>query len=216
AHAVTVHSYDIGNAQLSGAGGWAHTYSGLIVGNNYSGGGGTLNDGIVPVDEFNNQLFWLPDSPTVTLHLSALSYVSAIQLLGGVLPSNSVPGTLTGWSVTIGGSTRTLTSTAYGPVCGSGLCNDSVSLIGTGLDVIATSSVILSSFWGSHVGGLFNIGEATVTASPVPESGTYAMLLTGLAVLAFMARRRVGVRSCLLPSLRWRSTCRQASAAAVE
>ena len=155
----------------------------------YTGGSGTLNDSIIPTSSFANQLFRLADGVTITLYLSALSVLTSIDLLGGVTLSNSIPGTLTGWDVTIGGNTVTLVSTPSNANCFSGFCDDSVSLAGTILAGVATSSVTLSNFQGGLFGH-FNIGEATVNASPIPEPETYALMLAGLGALVFVARRR--------------------------
>ena len=197
AQAVSISSYDVTGAQLSGFGFWSHTYSGSIVGNTYSGGSGTLNDGIIPTSEQNNQLFLMADAPTITLHLNALTTLSSIEIFGGnVGSSNLVAGTLTGWSVTIGANTVALGSTDFGPSCFSGLCNDRVNLVGTGLDLLATNSVTLSGFTGGWFGS-FNAGEITVdgaAAMPVPEPETFALMLAGLGVVATMARRRRSVR----------------------
>lgn len=201
AHAVTVASYDVTGAQGSGFGGWAHAYDGSIAADGsgtytYSGGSGTLNDGVVPTNEGAAQLFALENNATITLHLSELSQLSAITIFGGTLPNNSIPGTLSGWSVTIGATTMAFSSTDFGPGCESGLCSDSVSLVGSGLDLLATDTVTLSSFSGGW-SGYYDIGEVTVNgnlAAAVPEPETYALMLAGLGAMGAVVRRRRALR----------------------
>jgi hypothetical protein len=45
--------------------------------------------------------------------------------------------------------------------------------------------------WGSYTGPKKNYG-GFISASPVPEPETYAMMLAGLGALGFLARRRQG------------------------
>ena len=101
------------------------------------------------------------------------------------------PGTLTGWSVTIGGNTQAFTSTGFGASCTSGLCSDAVSLAGSGLELLSTDTLTLSNFQGGWY-GYFSAAEITVNgvAAPVPEPETYALMLGGLGVMGLLARRR--------------------------
>ena len=197
AQAGVISTYDIANARLSGFGGWDHTYTGTIGPGNptcYTGGTGTLNDGILGNNHNANQLFWSADAPAITLFLDSMANVSSIELLGGVALGNAIPGVLTGWSVTIDGNTVALASTAFGGNCQSGLCDDSVSLIGTGLENLATNKVILSNFQGSwpSQGQYMSISEIKVNGRPaqVPEPGTYALMGLGLAAVGVFHRRR--------------------------
>ena len=87
---------------------------------------------------------------------------------------------------------------AIGP--NAAVYNDLMSGISYGSFVYNTSdsnlfrSITLNSAGinalNSAVGGDFGIGGTTI--SPVPEPEAYAMLLTGLGLLGFMARRRKG------------------------
>ena len=202
AHAVTITGYDVSGASASGDGNWGHTYTGAITPSgayfDYSGGSGTLADGIVPDGATNNQLFRMASIPTVTLHLSATTLVSSIEIFGGNVPNNGLPGTLAGWSVSIGNSTVALAGIPTGAaICGFGThpCNAVVHLVGTGLESIATTTVFLSQFT-SNVQGFtsFNIGEITVDGAlappAVPELDTWLLTALGLSVIGVVARRR--------------------------
>jgi len=209
AHGAGVASYDISNTLPSGAGGWSHVYDGAIACDdntglcNYSGGSGTLNDGVIPTQITDNQLFYRATGPVITLRLDTLSHVNSVQIYGGnpdassapsSLSGDFIPGSLTGWSVTIGGQTLALSSVAFGLDCQSGRCDDRVELAGTGLDRLPTDTVILSAFQGGFLTQVeagpgfyvFNIGEVGVdSVAVVPEPATYALMLAGLmAVIA--------------------------------
>lgn len=189
---AVISSYDITGTQPSGTGGWSHSYTGTMLGNTYTGGSGTLNDGLAPGSEQNNHLFFFSDNPVITLHLAESTKVNSIDILGGLLSGNAIPGTLNGWSVTIGGQAVSLTSVGFSPSCASGPCDDRVSLIGTGLEFIATQTIVLSQFTG--IGGQwpnhFSASEIVVNGTTaVPEPEAFAMVASGLALMA-LARAR--------------------------
>jgi opacity protein-like surface antigen len=197
-----VTGYDIANARTSGYGGWSHTYSGAITSaggglSNYTGGNGTLNDGIVSANESSNQLFQLTDNTSITLHLNSPTFLSELNIFGASGNNgNSIPGTLIGATLSFGGISQVLSSTAWGPACAAALCNDRFSFAGTSLASIATNFITLSNFqvapgaWSTY----FNASEISISGvaavSPVPEPETYAMLLAGLGLMGGMARRR--------------------------
>jgi hypothetical protein len=52
------------------------------------------------------------------------------------------------------------------------------------------SSLVFPSRNGGFPGGFFGPNLFTVAAPPVPEPKTYAMLMAGLVLLGFIARRR--------------------------
>ncbi len=102
--------------------------------------------------------------------------------------------------------TSTSTSAANGlNLTGLGLYNDHGLVakglqVQTGIDDIWTfsaSNLLVGSYYFKVSGDMVSSGGATFAANgriaAVPEPESYAMLLGGLALLGFMARRRTGV-----------------------
>jgi hypothetical protein len=197
AQAQYIKSYDVTNAKESGFGGWNFTYNGKIIdaGNNnfnYTGGGGTLNDGIIPTEDgVDNQIFSIGDNSIITLHLNATYKLDEINIFGGNYFGNSIPGTLTGATVTIGDKSAAITSIESGDFCSAGFCNDKLQFIGTILSGLTTDTIILSDFQGGW-SGYYNAAEITATesVSAVPEPESYAMFLSGIGLIGFMSKRR--------------------------
>lgn len=57
-----------------------------------------------------------------------------------------------------------------------------------GISALSFSNVILGDTWGAEFAA--DLGSATLNVSAVPEPGTPALLLAGIALLGLMARRR--------------------------
>ncbi len=196
AASVGVTSYDFYGAYASGFGGWSNTYSGAVtdLGNgavNYTGGSGTLNDGVVSSYINGNQLFPLADS-SIVLHLGSTVDVSSISLFGASGDiANFIPGTITGVTVTIDGTSVVVPVTSFGPTCTygyNGRCDGELDLSGTGLSNLSTSSITLSDFQGGW-SGYANLTEVTVDGvSAVPEPQNIALMLAGVALVG-LARR---------------------------
>lgn len=201
AMAASITGYDVTNALESGYGSWSYNYTGTssyagtsVFGSNLfdlSGGSGTLNDGIIPTSAQNNQFFAIADNSTIRLHLGSLTTISSIVLYGGNFP-NYIPGTLTGWSVTINGHTVNFNSTSTGTACPSGPCDDSVTLAGSGLELLATTTITLSNFQGGWQSAVYNIGEIAVSGATanVPEPAALALLGLGMASMCVTRRRK--------------------------
>lgn len=140
---ISIAIYDINDAVLSGHGNWLHSYSGTItpgtsfthLGSNpgtlatYQGGSGTLNDGVIGGSVSNSQLFITPAAsdttpinPTLflTLDTSQPWLVNKIEIYGGDIGGNSIPGALTALDIGVigpnpGPPSATFATTAFGP-----------------------------------------------------------------------------------------------------
>ena len=83
--------------------------------------------------------------------------------------------------------------TFEGDISGSKLAFDSVTLNGTPFDLTDALPVIIEVIGkaGSFTTGKANYqGSLALTAAPVPEPETYALMLAGLGAVGFAARRR--------------------------
>jgi PEP-CTERM motif len=195
---VAITSYDITHTPGSGFGGWSHTYNGTIVSDgagalNYSGGSGTLNDGVIGTDVNTNHLFQTTLNPTITLHLASLVNVGSISIFGGDNPTNTIPGLLGGLDVAVGAGSGTFAVSHFGPGTNyfGQLSNSLVNLTGSGLDTQLVDTIVLSNFTGTAFDFYLSITEITVDGAAgirVPEPGTLALL--GAALVAASLRRR--------------------------
>lgn len=220
---IPITGYDIINAVLSGHGNWSHTYDGTItpgdpfVNNTWPGttalysgvGSGTLNDGIIGGSVGNTQLFVTPAptsdpdfliGPEITLTLSFAYTIDTIEIYGGNITNNDVPGAITG--VTVGlldhnfvYHEEVFSTVAFGTVF-SGLgvpVNDRISLIGSSLEGIPAYAVTLYDFQG-NVANWISITEITLDGqrytdgSPIPEPATLGLVALALAGLTWRRR----------------------------
>lgn len=189
--AQVIMGYDLENAEISGFEGWKHSYNGSIVsdgtGYDYTGGGGTLNDGLQGTGSTTNHLFMVDDFQ-ITAHLDGYYNLSSISLLSDYVGRNTLPASLTGVNVTIGGVTQFTSLTKFGTV-------DLFGSLSPTLSNISTNQFTLSGFTGGQR-GLGSIGELTVAGrqlsvlSAVPEPGTWAMMLIGFGGIGYAMRRR--------------------------
>ncbi len=185
-------TYDVKQASVKGTGGWNHAYDGMInvLGSgkaHYTGGSGTLNDGVFGTSVSTTQLFQNYANVSITLNFDQFYKFDSLSIFGGSFAGNSIPGTLTGMSVTIGDATVALTSTAFG------MNGDLVKLVGTGLELQRANQITLSKFKGGP--SYMSIAEITASgtfapeASKVPEPGSLVLLGLG-ALAAFGASKR--------------------------
>jgi hypothetical protein len=192
--------YNITNVRPSGFGGWTHTYTGTITSNgdgtyNYSGGGGTLNDGLFGANSVNSELFLLGDNSVFTLFLDGNYNLANMNLYGSFGEDNYIPGTLTGATIGFGGGSAAITSTPFsvGPSCTSGPCDDAFSFAGTALAGLSGNQITLSDFQGGW-SGYYSISEIDAqsgSATSTPEPSSVVLLFSGLVAVFSGARRKL-------------------------
>jgi len=209
AGAQVITSYDLTFARASGYGGWTNTYNGTISPASvagfysYTGGSGTLNDGIVSTSASNNQLFTLTNgsggpvvSPTITLHLDASYFITGIEVFGGgpgSPPGNYYFGNLAGATFNFGqGSSLALGSTDFGPanLIGGHSIDDLFSFANTSFASIATNTITLGNFQLDTQVAAFGVTEIKVFGLATPEPHTVALLAAGLLAVGWIARQR--------------------------
>lgn len=219
---VPISGYDINDAIISGHGSWSHIFSGTItpgvafLNNSFGGttatysgvGSGTLNDGIISASISSSQLFVTPMAsdgtainPTVFLTLPFAYTIDNINIFGGDITDNAIPGAITGVTVTLLKTdfttvSETFATTASGPTVNSigVLVNDAVSLIGSTLDGVPAFAVFLSAFQGT-IGNWFSIAEIELDGTQFVDPGNNvpeptAMVLFGLGAVCLVAARR--------------------------
>lgn len=184
AETVSLAGYDVSQTPGSGFGCWSHNYTGTKVDTdhtvsgsvictpegghvfNYSGGGGTLNDGLPDTTHLlltraDDQ--GQPLQPVITLYLGKKVTVNQIRLLKG---NNSFT-CLAGATVKISGKTAVfLNPPTIGRDCRSVL----LDLVPTALSTEPTNQITLESFSATLVGGpiyQFGLGEIEVDGSEV-------------------------------------------------
>ena len=200
---VTILSYDISATPPSGTGDWQHVYTGTMTpigGGNlaYSGGSGTLNDGVIGTSELVTHLLQNNLSPVITLHLGGVFTINTISLFGGTF-ENAIPGFIAGVSVSVGGPATAFVTAPFGPDFGFGQVNDMITVTGSALASVSTSTIVLSGWTGNFfddpdLGPLFSLTEIMVDGTPassgpgVPEPSLVIGL--GLALVGFVVLAR--------------------------
>lgn len=199
--AAVITGYDVTDTPLSGFGGWQHTYTGSITNTgtlsgtasvkaDYSGGTGTMADGLVGSSTNQSHLFWVADLPSITVYLDNTYNLTDIALLN--FPSgNSIPGNITGVDVTIGSTTQSFVTSVLNTR------DEFIELSGTPLASLAASSFTLSNFTidAEQYANYFSISEIQVNGTPVSSSSVPVpapLALFGIGVLALGVSRRRG------------------------
>lgn len=221
---IPINGYDINDAVLSGHGFWAHTYTGTITPSGivfdnfgfggqtatYSGvGGGTLTDGVIGTTLSDTQLFVVgtasdgtPINPVIFLTLPFAYTVDTIEIYGGDISTNFIPGAIESFDVEIFGpnglfSDSFASLTKFGPgTNGNGdFVNTRAALAGSKLDGVPAFTVVLYNFSP----GLFNWvsiteikldGNLYVDPNPIPEPSTIGLAAFALgAGLALRLRK---------------------------
>jgi hypothetical protein len=197
---IPVISYDISSTPPSGWGGWAHTYDGTIASTgriadsntcggalspaeiySYSGGSGTLNDGVgeaANIDTTHLLCLGLdtagaPVAPMITLHFGQQVLIERITVFGGGTIANIYPGSLVAADVTIGGTSVDLTSQPSPPDGSGQERNDIFDLTSTPLAQIPTDRVVLSDLRAACCSGfqLTQTAIAEITVEGTVDGG---------------------------------------------
>jgi hypothetical protein len=205
AASIGITGYNIINADVSGTGNWAHVYTGLIAPTagslaNYSGGTGTMADGVfVGTNADNTQLF-LTSAPNVgiALFLDNFYSIDQIDIFGGDhgAIANNIPGAITGMDVTINATTQTFATTGFGPInMGPGppgyLINDRVTITGSSLDGLFTNQIFISNVTSAFaILGQFSIAEIQINGTLIPEPSGVLLFSVGMLVVGRTLRRR--------------------------
>jgi len=201
---VSIIGYDVAQTPRSGFGCWFHDYSGTIANTgrtvsgsvvctadgdqiaNYSGGSGTLNDGVISSSTSGTHLFTTrnaddgqPITPVITLYLGGTFVINTIRFFGGDIEYNALPGALNGVTVEIGGNSIALATTPFGTPNAIGVpTDDLVDLTNTSLGAIPTDRIVLRNFTAEFFGfpfDQFSITEITV-------DGTAPLLSVGIDI----------------------------------
>ncbi|UZE94623.1 PEP-CTERM sorting domain-containing protein [Alkalimarinus alittae] len=187
---ISIDSYDIQNANVSGYGNWSHSYDGIIsplAGSvaNYSDGSGTLNDGVIGSNKDNTQLFSTGDNASIDLFLGTSSTLSSLSLFSFNGSSNGIPGNITGLNVTINGITEYFLTSGFGTsINRHSNPHEYIDLSGSALSGLTADVVTLSGFTTVNpFAEYYSISEIQIEgmASQVPEPGSLALLLAGVA-----------------------------------
>lgn len=199
AQAASIQSYSIENAVDSTQGGWTHSHSGTETSSgtssstyssfdlvDYTDGTGSLNDGGPSTSHKGAHLLSSADNVIINLTLDAVSLISQINLFS-FNNGNYIPGSISAFDITIQGLTETIFTTQ------DSSNTEFASLVGSGLDALGTTSIILSNFQtNGQFYDLFAISEITVDSIPatVPLPAGGVLLLTGLGGVVALKRKR--------------------------
>ncbi len=198
---IDVTSYDVENTNLSGFGGWAHTYDGTITADgatyDYTGGSGTLNDGIVGTSVSNTHLFTVANASVITLYLGESGMIDTLSLYSFGPTSNGIPGNITGLDVTINGVTQYFATTGFGPSNaafpnnGRDHSHELVDLSGSLLAGLVTDTITLSGFTTENpYATYYSISEVVVDgATAVPEPSALVLMSLGMVGFGFARRK---------------------------
>ena len=200
---LTVSSYDMSNGDGQAHNGsynyWDAGYTGSgdttkdgLSGSMLSGGVGKLTDGVISTQRWDfvsngagtgEYVGWQnPNEPTITFHFASGVALDEIKLY---VDGSQYGGVYAPESVTVNGTTFA------NPAWTTSSSTEVIDLTGLG---ITGNSVTVSLNSGVGDGSWTFMSEAQFfgAATPVPETGNLALMLGGLSLFAFLARRRRG------------------------
>ncbi|WP_235835188.1 PEP-CTERM sorting domain-containing protein [Piscinibacter terrae] len=119
-------------------------------------------------------VFWTGNAPSITMELAGASFVTHLDLQADNNDDYGVS------YRDVGGTWHSLTTIS--PHRSWGLDNGSVDFAG-----VTATAFTISAVGGD---GFYSVSEFAAIGTPVPEPETYALMLAGLGVVGFMARRR--------------------------
>jgi hypothetical protein len=167
-----------------------HTYTGTISNGSlpgildYTDGTGTLADGSIQAP--NEGHFFFGNSASITIFLDNDYYIDNVFFYSALGKNSALK------SASING--QTITSTSFGQIVFGKLQDDLFDLSGTGIETMGMSQITLSNFnFPFGTPKTFTLSEIQISGtlvSAVPEPSTYALMLGGLGLIGFMARRR--------------------------
>ncbi len=186
---ATITGYNLYDSYPDGTFSLNHSYTGSVSNGtypgifNYTGGTGTLADGHIQTPNEGHLFFGSTASITLFFddyyYIDSLSFYSALNHTSSLLSANI--------------SGQTITSTPFGQVIFNQPQDNLFDLTGTGLETVGVNQITLSNFgFAAYTPSTFTLSEIQVSGtlvSAIPEPSTYALMLGGLGLIGFMARR---------------------------
>lgn len=198
---VTITGYDIYDTNTACCG-WDWTYTGSIDATStggsyfdYTGGTGTLADGVIGTSVSNTMLFTPETSlQRVVLHLDDYYSINTIEIYGGTF-NNVHPGHFDEVDVTVNGNTHDFLTEGFGLTYGRGYSvNNRITISGSALDGLVTNEIVLDNWkYDSDDTISFAITEIFIDGQVVPIPAAVWLFGSGLLGLLGIARRKKSV-----------------------